>query len=231
MDRLAAVLERRRVAGPRRLAAGPPCRAAVRRAPDRAPHQRRLRGARLAAPRPSNAGSTASRARSASRSRSCWPAARAPAPRPCVPRWTGSTRIAERAAARRADAAAAAAREARGRRGGDRRRAARSWTARRTTPPTWPSTCATSWARSARGGVEPHLVGQQALWAGMQDLTKEDLETRRDGRLPDRAADPARGVRLARGRGAAARARVRQRHDHRRRASSSSPRPPRCRCS
>jgi RND superfamily putative drug exporter len=28
-----------------------------------------------------------------------------------------------------------------------------------------------------RGGVEPHLVGQQALWAGMQDLTKEDLES------------------------------------------------------
>src|SRR5829696_5099537 len=28
-----------------------------------------------------------------------------------------------------------------------------------------------------RGGVELHLVGQQALWAGMQDLTKEDLET------------------------------------------------------
>jgi RND superfamily putative drug exporter len=27
-----------------------------------------------------------------------------------------------------------------------------------------------------RGGVEVHLVGQQALWAGMQDLTKEDLE-------------------------------------------------------
>ena len=27
-----------------------------------------------------------------------------------------------------------------------------------------------------RGGVETHLVGQQALWAGMQDLTKEDLE-------------------------------------------------------
>ena len=27
----------------------------------------------------------------------------------------------------------------------------------------------------ARDGVEPHLVGQQALWAGMQDLTKEDL--------------------------------------------------------
>ena len=26
-------------------------------------------------------------------------------------------------------------------------------------------------------GVEPHLVGQQALWAGMQDLTKDDLES------------------------------------------------------
>jgi uncharacterized membrane protein YdfJ with MMPL/SSD domain len=29
----------------------------------------------------------------------------------------------------------------------------------------------------AHGAVEPHLVGQQALWAGMQDLTKEDLES------------------------------------------------------
>ncbi len=27
-----------------------------------------------------------------------------------------------------------------------------------------------------RHGVQPYLVGQQALWAGMQDLTKEDLE-------------------------------------------------------
>jgi uncharacterized membrane protein YdfJ with MMPL/SSD domain len=27
------------------------------------------------------------------------------------------------------------------------------------------------------GGVQPYLVGQQALWAGMQDLTKEDLES------------------------------------------------------
>ncbi|MFL5782349.1 MAG: MMPL family transporter, partial [Thermoleophilaceae bacterium] len=27
----------------------------------------------------------------------------------------------------------------------------------------------------ARHGVEPHLVGQQALWAGMQDLSKHDL--------------------------------------------------------
>src|SRR5215210_4090400 len=30
---------------------------------------------------------------------------------------------------------------------------------------------------ATRDGVEPHLVGQQALWAGMQDLTKEDLES------------------------------------------------------
>ena len=30
---------------------------------------------------------------------------------------------------------------------------------------------------SPAAGVEPHLVGQQALWAGMQDLTKEDLES------------------------------------------------------
>jgi uncharacterized membrane protein YdfJ with MMPL/SSD domain len=29
----------------------------------------------------------------------------------------------------------------------------------------------------ARDGVEPHLVGQQALWAGMQELSKEDLES------------------------------------------------------
>src|SRR5687767_13214301 len=28
----------------------------------------------------------------------------------------------------------------------------------------------------ARDGVQPYLVGQQALWAGMQDLVKEDLE-------------------------------------------------------
>jgi uncharacterized membrane protein YdfJ with MMPL/SSD domain len=30
---------------------------------------------------------------------------------------------------------------------------------------------------AAHDGVEAHLVGQQALWAGMQDLTKEDLES------------------------------------------------------
>jgi uncharacterized membrane protein YdfJ with MMPL/SSD domain len=30
---------------------------------------------------------------------------------------------------------------------------------------------------AARDGVQPYLVGQQALWAGMQDLVKEDLES------------------------------------------------------
>jgi RND superfamily putative drug exporter len=29
----------------------------------------------------------------------------------------------------------------------------------------------------ARDGVQPYLVGQQALWAGMQDLAREDLES------------------------------------------------------
>ena len=31
-------------------------------------------------------------------------------------------------------------------------------------------------ADGARDGVQPYLVGQSALWAGMQDLSKEDLE-------------------------------------------------------
>ena len=31
-------------------------------------------------------------------------------------------------------------------------------------------------AGEPRGAVQPYLVGQQALWAGMQDLSKEDLE-------------------------------------------------------
>jgi uncharacterized membrane protein YdfJ with MMPL/SSD domain len=30
--------------------------------------------------------------------------------------------------------------------------------------------------RGARHGVQPYLVGQEALWAGMQDLSKKDLE-------------------------------------------------------
>jgi uncharacterized membrane protein YdfJ with MMPL/SSD domain len=36
----------------------------------------------------------------------------------------------------------------------------------------------------ARDGVQPYLVGQQALWAGMQDLTKEDLESAEKAGFP-----------------------------------------------
>ena len=35
-----------------------------------------------------------------------------------------------------------------------------------------------------RDGVEPHLVGQQALWAGMQELSKEDLESAETAGFP-----------------------------------------------
>jgi uncharacterized membrane protein YdfJ with MMPL/SSD domain len=35
-----------------------------------------------------------------------------------------------------------------------------------------------------RGGVQPYLVGQQALWAGMQDLVKEDLESAETAGFP-----------------------------------------------
>jgi RND superfamily putative drug exporter len=35
-----------------------------------------------------------------------------------------------------------------------------------------------------RGGVEPHLVGQQALWAGMQDLSKHDLQSAESAGFP-----------------------------------------------
>ena len=56
-----------------------------------------------------------------------------------------------------------------------------------------------------------HLVGQGALWARMQEVAKEDVEKAERARLPDRRADPARRLRLARRRGAAARARLRQR--------------------
>ena len=49
----------------------------------------------------------------------------------------------------------------------------------------------------------------------MQELSKEDLAKGRGGRLPDRRADPARRLRLARRRGAAAGARLRQRDRHR----------------
>ncbi len=66
-----------------------------------------------------------------------------------------------------------------------------------------------------KDGVETYLVGQQALWAGMQDLSKEDLAAAEATGFPI-VADPARGVRLARGGGSAAGARRGERPDHRR---------------
>ena len=54
-------------------------------------------------------------------------------------------------------------------------------------------------ARS-RDGVQPYVVGQQALWAGMQELQKEDLEKAETTGFPldpDRAAG---GLRLGRSR-------------------------------
>ena len=83
------------------------------------------------------------------------------------------------AAARGARPAHAAARQARRGRRLDRGGAARGATATRTRPPTSPSTCATSstQATCAATASSPTSSGQQALWAGMQDLTKEDLET------------------------------------------------------
>ena len=76
-------------------------------------------------------------------------------------------------------------------------------------------------ARRARpgrrqGGVTTYLAGQPTIWAGMQELSKEDLAKAESARLPDRRADPAGRLRLARRRGPAAGARLRQRDGHRR---------------
>ena len=39
-----------------------------------------------------------------------------------------------------------------------------------------PSTCAPTWIRAApQGGVTTYLAGQPTIWAGMQELSKEDL--------------------------------------------------------
>ena len=70
--------------------------------------------------------------------------------------------------------------------------------------------------RRRRTAVTPYLAGQPTIWAGMQELSKEDLAKAEASRLPDRRPDPARRLRLARRRGAAARARLRQRDRHRR---------------
>jgi uncharacterized membrane protein YdfJ with MMPL/SSD domain len=63
------------------------------------------------------------------------------------------------------------------------------------------------------GPVATHLLGQGALWAGLQDVTKADLASAEATGL-HRRTDPARGVRLARRGGAAARARRDLRDDH-----------------
>ena len=65
------------------------------------------------------------------------------------------------------------------------------------------------------GAVQMHLVGASALWAGMVDLTKDDLAGAERVDFPLVALDPDRGLRLA-GRGAVAAAdRRRVGADHR----------------
>ena len=51
---------------------------------------------------------------------------------------------------------------------------------------------------AAGDGVTPYLVGQPATWAGLQELSKEDLEKAERDRLSDRRPDPDRRLRLAR---------------------------------
>ena len=47
-------------------------------------------------------------------------------------------------------------------------------------------------------GVQPYIVGQQALWAGMQELQQEDLEKAESTGFPLDPDRPARGLRLGR---------------------------------
>ena len=54
-----------------------------------------------------------------------------------------------------------------------------------------------------KDGVQPYVVGQQALWAGMQELQKEDLEKAETTGFPLDPDRPAGGLRLG-ARGAAA---------------------------
>ena len=63
----------------------------------------------------------------------------------------------------------------------------------------------------AGGPVATHLVGQGALWAGLQDVEQVRPRAGRVDRPADRRAHPARRVRLARRGGAAARPRRRSR--------------------
>ena len=93
---------------------------------------------------------------------------------------------------RRARARGRAGRQAGRRAAGRRRRPARRRRQSSTTSCRPPRTCARS-SRSTRSsdGVQAYVVGQQALWAGMQQLQQEDLEKAETTRLPgdpDRAA-------------------------------------------
>ena len=111
--------------------------------------------------------------------------------------------------------------------------AARRAAAPRTRPPTWPSTCARSSA-SGEGAARRRrdLPGRPAGAVGRHaGPLQGGPGGGRGHRLPDRAADPARRVRLAGRRRAAAGAGLRQRDASPARSSTSSPRPSTCRCS
>ena len=60
-----------------------------------------------------------------------------------------------------------------------------------------PRTCATrSGVGEVKDGVQPYVVGQQALWAGMQELQKDDLEKAETTGFPAHPDRPAGGLRL-----------------------------------
>ena len=178
--------------------------------------------------------SPTSRAPSARRSPWSSPAARARPPPTCAPQVDRVDAVAAELPHVELSDRAAAAGQARARRESPiviatARRAA----APRTRPPTWPSTCARSSAsaRAPRDGVAA-LPGRPAGAVGRHaGPLQGGPRVGRDHRLPDRAADPAGGVRLAGRRGPAAGAGLRQRDASPARPSSSSPRRPTCRCS
>ena len=161
---------------------------------------------------------------------SCWRAARARTPRPCAPRSTASRGSPTAAAtpSSRPQAAAAAKRDAATASitvvplavEGDRDQTADLAVDFR-------DELGTAGARR-RGAAPGRPAGALGRHAGPHEGGPRE---RGADRLPGRAPDPARRLRLAGRRRAAARARLRQRGDHRARRSTSSRRPLRCRCS
>ncbi len=150
----------------------------VRGAPVGAPLQRRVRRSPARSRRPSTTALERLPGRAArASSPPCWSPSRGATPaqlRAAVDRVAGAARADRRRLAPRRRARAGAARR--------RRRAARSSSrcgprSTRTARPTSPPTCASALgvADGARDGVATHLVGQGALWAAMQELSKEDL--------------------------------------------------------